>query len=223
MKPVPWGVPARGPAHLAVDGADPDLAGWVRDHPGALFRFTPSRGSGSGVAAALGLRERTAGRDLPPHSGTEVPLDALRLADGTLSVNMVILGTPPDRLHRYSTRRQVDVVLDGVRLFSGRATTVVVATGQYLRGLDLVPRGHPGDGIMEVQVYRLAPAERRAMRSRLGAGAHLPHPRISQRSGREVEIRVWGEPWKLEVDGTALAPTTRLAVAVVPAAYRLLI
>ncbi len=223
MKPNPWGEPARGPAHLAVEGTDADLAGWVRDHPGALFRFTPSRGSRSGVAAALGLRERGPDGALPQPVGTEVPLDAIRLADGTVVVNMAILGTPPDRLRRYSAKRQIDVVLDGVRVFGGRATTVVLATGQYLRGLDLVPRGHPGDGLVEVQVYRLAPSERRAMRSRLPGGTHVPHPRITQRSGHEVEIRVWGEEWGLEVDGGARPPVSRLDATVVPAAYRLLV
>ena len=39
--------------------------------------------------------------------------------------------------------------------FSERATTVVVLVGQYLRGADVSPRGHPGDGAAEVQVYAM--------------------------------------------------------------------
>lgn len=220
-----WGVAHDGPPDLTVEGSDAELATWVRDHPAALLRFSPSPGAGSDVAGLLGLRERLRG----PASGaaavatTAVPLDAVRLGDGNLAVNMIVLGTAPDRLGRSSRRREVDVIVDGERLFRGRATTVVVATGQYLRGLDVVPRGHPGDGIVEVQVYNLRGGERRAMRSRLGAGAHVPHPRISQRSAREVEVRVWGAAWDLEIDGATRPAVTRLDAAVVPAAYRLLI
>ena len=65
----------------------------------------------------------------------------------------------------------------------------MVASGQYLRGADLVPRGHPGDGRVEVQVYAVRRGERAAMRSRLPQGVHLPHPDITQTSGRQVEIR----------------------------------
>lgn len=229
MRGEPWGTPASGPADLVVEGTDADLASWVSGAPGALVRFTPE--PGSDVAAALGLAsggrtrgaEQGRGRDPGEGTGIEVPLDALRLADGTLAVNMAILGTAPDRLGRFSRRRDVEVLVDGVAALRGRATTVVVATGQYLRGRDVVPRGHPGDGRIEVQVYRLRPPERRAMRLRLTGGAHVPHPRIDQRSAREVEVRFEGPPWPLEVDGVVRPPVTGMAVSVSPGAYRLLV
>ena len=77
---------------------------------------------------------------------------------------------------------------------------MVVATGQFLRGLDVVPRGHPGDGKAEIQVYELERRERRPMRARLASGAHVPHPRIRQRSARTIELR-FRPPGPLEVDG----------------------
>ena len=99
---------------------------------------------------------------------------------------------------------------------------MVIANGQFLRGLDVVPRGHPGDGKAEVQVYELERRERRAMRARLATGAHLPHPRIRSRTAREVEVR-GASPLALEVDGVTRSPISDVRVAVVPAAFRLLV
>lgn len=214
-KGAPWGRPVSGPPDLCVEGADHDLAGWVSQTPGALVRFQPDPASDLARSVGLGAR--------PPAGTIELPVDALRLPDGALAVNMVVLGVAPDRLGRFSRRHQLTVVLDGTVAFEGRATTVVVAVGQYLRGADVVPGGHPGDGRAEIQVYRLRPEERRAMRARLEQGEHLPHPRILERSAREVEVRVRGGAVALEVDGIARPPVPGLATRVVEAAFRLLV
>ena len=68
-------------------------------------------------------------------------------------------------------------------MFHGPCTTVVIATGQFRHGLDLVPRGHPGDGRAEVQIYAVPGRERRELRVRLATGTHVPHPKITQRPG----------------------------------------
>lgn len=211
-----WERPAAGPPDLDVHGGDAELAGWVSGAPGALVRFHPDERSD--LARAVGLSGgRSGGRS------AELPLDALRLPDATLAVNMVVLGTAPDRLGRFARRHPLTLVVDGETAFAGRATTVVVATGQFLRGADVVPRGHPGDGRLEVQVYRLRPDERRPMRGRLAGGEHVPHPRILQRSGREVEVTVGGGAVAVEVDGVPRPPVPALTVRVVPGAYRLLV
>ena len=136
---------------------------------------------------------------------------------------MCVFGTPPDRLRRSSPSFEIDVELDGRPWYSGRATTVVVAIGQFLRGLDVVPRGHPGDGKAEVQVYDLERRERRMMRSRLASGAHLPHPGIRQRSAHTVQLR-FRPAAPSEIDGAGHEPRTDTAtIEVVPGAYRLLV
>src|SRR5205085_9583042 len=116
----------------------------------------------------------------------------------------------------------VEIEVVGRPWFAGASTTVVLANGQVLRGADIVPRGHPGDGRWEVQVYELRRRERRAMRRRLTTGAHVPHPRIRSRTARRVEI---GAPhdWALEVDGVRAEPVRTLMCEVVPAAFRLLV
>ena len=104
----------------------------------------------------------------------------------------------------------------------GPATTVVVANGEFLRGDDLVPRGHPGDGRLEVQVYALAPSARRAMRRRLATGTHLPHPSIRTGQGQRVTVR-WEGARPLEIDGVARAGAQVVGVDLAPAGLRLVL
>lgn len=218
----PWGSPASSPADLVVDGDDAALAAAVAAAPGALVAFRP--GPGSDLARAVGLRS---GADTPIPAGpatpaTELPVDAVRIAGNGLACNAVVLGAPPDQLRWTSTARPVEIDIEGRPWFSGSATTVVIANGQFLRGADLVPRGHPGDGRLEVQVYELHRSERQAMRRRLATGAHIPHPRIRSRTARRVEIRA-PHDWTLEVDGVRGEPVRTLVGEVVPAAFRLLV
>ncbi|MFM7224857.1 MAG: hypothetical protein ACKO1Y_05400 [Actinomycetota bacterium] len=211
-----WGEPLDpgGPTPVAVSGDDRDLAGAVAAAPaGTLFRFEPS--PESDVARGIGLDGRSA-------RGTVLTLDALALGGGSVATNAVIMGSPPDRIHALSRRFAVTVTVDGRTVFRGRATTVVVATGEFLRGRDLSPRGHPGDGRAEVQIYALPAGERRASRRRLRAGTHLPHARIIQATGRRIGLEA-RRPRPLEVDGFASAPAATLAVEVVPGAFRVLV
>jgi hypothetical protein len=219
----PWGepyVPDPGTPPVDVRGDDADLATAAAraGEPGAVLRFDPA--PTSDLARALGL-----GPGGPPGSSsrTVVACDGLDLGTGHPALNAVVLGVAPDRLRPWHRRRPVVVEVDGRAVGEGRATTVVVASGQFLRGRDLVPRGHPGDGRIEVQVYALAPGERRAMGTRVATGAHVPHPRIAQASGRRVVVRWVDGPRTTEVDGHPAAPLGEITVAVRPAAARVLL
>jgi diacylglycerol kinase family enzyme len=128
---------------------------------------------------------------------------------------MVVLGAPPDRLTAWSRRRRVRVEIDGAEVWSGAATSVIAASGEYLRGADLVPRGHPGDGRFEVQVFALAPSQRRQMRRRLPAGTHLPHPEIKTFSARSLVVS-FRAPVRAEIDGERLPRTRTFRVRLVP-------
>ena len=215
----PWGRAASGPPDVDVAGDDADLAALATRRPGALVRFRPS--PRSDLARALGLGPDGAG-------ATEVAIDALTVernggANAVEAVNVVVLGPAPDRL-RWGTRAaRMTVTVDGRRWFRGRATTVVVANGQFLRHADLVPRGHPGDGWAEFQVYGLSRRERRGMRRRLATGTHVPHPRVQTGRARRVEVEVSRRRLPLEVDGRKQSRTGRLAVTLVPGAIRLLV
>jgi hypothetical protein len=210
-----WGEPAAGPADLVVTGTDAELAAALGAASGALVQFLPDRDSD--LARAVGLH--AAGE--PQHLA--VPVDAMTVEPGGPAVNAVVVGTPPGALRATSRSRRVRVAVDGRVVADGPATTVVVASGQFVDGLDVVPRGHPGDGRLEVQVYALRRGERRAMRARLPRGTHLPHPRITTAVGKAVTIEVEGGGLPVVVDGVTRAPEARVTVTVVPAAFRLLV
>ena len=210
----PWGHAASGPPDIEVAGDDTDLAVVAMSNRGVLVRFRPS--PRSDLARALGLGPASAG-------ATEVAIDALEIEPDGAAVNAVVLGVPPDRLRWNARAPDITVRIDGRPWFRGRATTVVVASGQFLRGADVVPRGHPGDGWAEVQVYALPRRARRPMRRRLATGTHVPHPGIRGGRARRVEVEVAGRGLTVEVDGRPRGRTTRLGVTLVPAAIRLLV
>ena len=189
------------------------LARLVAAHPGARLGFQPD--DRCDLARAVGLTSGGLGT-------FEVPIDALDLTDRGRAVNLVVLGVAPDQLRVWHRRRPVTVRVDGRVRFDGSATTVVVANGQFLRGADVVPRDHPGDGRLEVQVYAAAPAARVELRRRIHGGGHLPHPQIVTTTGREVDVS-WRRATPLEGDGRRVAPAERLEVRVVPGAFRLVV
>jgi hypothetical protein len=212
-KGKPWERPASAPAEWQVEGDDAALAAAVRDHPGARVAFAPD--PGSDLARAIGLTG--------PGSGTvELVVDGLRVtADGRglFGVNMAVVGTAPDRANWFTASPDVRVELDGRVVHDGPATAVVIASGQFLRGSDVVPRGHPGDGRVEVHVYAVARGQRSALRRRLPQGAHLPHPDVTQAVGRRVDVLAARRPVSLELDGVGLPAATRVTVEVVPEAF----
>ena len=205
-----------------MEGDDAALAAAARDQPGSRIAFLPS--ARCDLARALGLDVTS----LDPRADRvlELPVDALRVdADdhSRFAVNMVIVGVAPDRLRWFDRASAVTVTVDDRVVHHDRAVAVVIANGQYLRGLDLVPRGHPGDARIEAQVYALRPGERRAMRDRLPRGEHLPHPRVIQAAGRRIEVRSVERALKLEIDGVPAPSARRVAVEVVPEAFCLMI
>lgn len=217
----PWGTPHEGPPDVVVTGDDATLAAAVAVRPGAVVRFEPD--ARSDLARALGL---PAGPPVDASAGTSTrtaaPLDALRLDDGSLAVNMVVSGVVPADVRAWSRRRSCIVCVDDRVVFRGRATTVVVANGQFLDGDDLVPRGHPGDGRLEVQVYAIAPRQRRTMRRRLATGTHVPHPEVHALQGRSVRV-AWEAPEGLRIDGRTRPPALEVGVTVEPGALCVLL
>jgi hypothetical protein len=216
-KGQPWERPATGPAQWHVEGDDTTLAASVRDHPGARVGFRPD--PTSDLARALGIH--TTGDAI-----LELALDALHVtADDheLFAVNMVVVGAAPDRTSWLTRTSELRVTIDGRAVHDGPSTGVVVANGQYLRGNDVVPRGHPGDGRAEVQVYAVARGQRAGVRARLPQGVHLPHPDITQAAGRRVEVVAGGRPVPLEVDGVPAPAAIRVTVAVVPEAYLIIV
>ncbi|MEZ5169663.1 MAG: hypothetical protein R3A49_02820 [Acidimicrobiia bacterium] len=238
----PWESPTAGEGPRVVEGVDAELAAAWHEDPGSVIAFRPD--ASSDIARVLGTTTRTSGTEPTAPGDRVVALDGMwcvgeippslssRPADRRRerlerpvsefpAIGTVVLGTPPDRLGRLSRSFHVRVAVDGREVFAGKMTTVVVASGEFLRGADLVPRGHPGDGRLEVQVYTLERRQRKVMRERLATAGHLPHPGILERSGRRVEVTVPTGSWPLEADAVPRAPVSGLEVTVLPGAVRL--
>jgi diacylglycerol kinase family enzyme len=194
-----------------VHGGDAALGAAVAANPGAPIHFVPD--ATSDLARALGLGAG-ATVDAPAR------VDLLDLSAGPSAVNMLVLGPAPDRLRRTHRRRRCRVEVDGRVLWDGPASTVLVATGEYLRHLDVVPKGHPGDGRLEVQVYALAPGQRVRMRRRLATGTHVPHPEIVMGAGTRACVQ-WDRPVSVEVDGVARDEAAILTATIRPAGLTL--
>ncbi|MCJ7436599.1 MAG: hypothetical protein MUP97_02400 [Acidimicrobiia bacterium] len=207
-----WGVAASGAEAFEGRGSDVELAELARSHPGELVRFVPT--TSCDLARAVGLTAESS-------ASWELPIDAIDLGDG-FAVNMVVLGTRPDRVRWWTRSRSLTVHVDDRLVFDGRAASVLVANGQYLAGRDVVPRGHPGDGRLEMQVYAVRVADRASMRRRLPAGTHVPHPDITCVTGRRFRVRV-AAPLRGEVDGVGVPARRLWEIEVVPGALRLLV
>ncbi len=203
----PWGVICDADPDVTVSGDDAALLAAATLAPGRLIRFKP--GPSSQIGPAIGLSATT--RSI----GIAVPMDLLALSDGRTAVNMVILGTTPQHQRWYT--KDVDL---GPSI--GKATGIVVANGQFLGGLDVVPRGHPGDGRAEVHTYRMLRRERAGMRSLLASGGHVPHPRIETRSVRSITISP-PRHIAIELDGRPAGRVAEITITVIENAYRLLL
>ena len=152
-----------------------------------------------------------------------VSMDALEVSRGgkhTIAVNMVISGVLPDRGRWWHRRRRLSVFVDGKIIFAGRATTVIAANGQFFHGLDLIPRGHPGDSCIEVQILALPVGQRRAFKRRLATGTHVPHPGVIEGRGRRIEVS-WRGRRSLNIDGRDQDLKDSIVVDVRPNAYQL--
>ncbi len=217
-KGEPWGEPTSAAADLTVTGDDAALAAAAAARPGALVEFRPA---GSELARTLGLPGADPGSGAAPRLA--LPVDLIDVEGGPPVVNLIVVGTAPDRLHALTPTHPLRVEVDGRELFHGRATGVVVANGQFLAGQDLVPRGHPGDGRVEVQVYALRRGERRAMRARLPRGAHLPHPRIVTASARRFAVSTPTGTLAWVADGHPAPRRALVAGEVRPGAFRILL
>lgn len=209
-----WGRELTGGADESVLGTDSMLATQYRATPDAVIAFSPT--TNSDLARVLGLATDTFDT-VPEHV---LPLDVIDLGNDGVAVNAAVLGISPEVLGWGSPSTVISVEVDGDPVFKGRATTVVVANGQFLHGNDLVPRGHPGDGRLEVQVYSFGRSERKKLRPRLANGSHLPHRKIRERSGRQVVVTA-GKAFPLELDGRSGGLVAGFTASVRPGALRL--
>lgn len=240
-----WGVPTESAPDLIVVGSDGDLSraleAWPQPTP--LISFVPN--VKSNLARSIGLvpsagafpnQSAKVGESLEVKGGgTEeakirsqfaAPIDAIeyRFAGNKyLAVNAIEIGTSPLTLRAATRSKNVAVTVDGRKVFTGLTTGVLIANGQFIGAANLVPRGHPGDGRLEVHIYALKAGERSAMRRRLATGTHLPHPRIRTISGASIRVEIMAGAWPIKADSEMAGRAGRIEIEVRSTAARLLL
>lgn len=96
-----------------------------------------------------------------------------------------------------------------------RGRVVAAMNAQFLGAWDVVPRGHPNDGRLDVLDADLPFDERLQVRSRLKTGTHLPHPRIEERHVSALQIDL-ARPTPVLLDGDDVGLATTLSIRVEP-------
>jgi len=198
--------------------------GTAYGRPGAL----PPDGivARSDAEAAAAVREARRGGHAPP---------VLGLLGGDLCRT---LGGPGDE-GRLRSEDAVTFPVDlGVVLLDGRLDVfvahlvarrrgwrgrfAVVMNAEWLGELDLGPRAHPGDGLLDVTEGRLGLRDRLEARRRARTGSHLPHPDLRTARRGAVDLSFPGGV-PVHLDGEARGHATEILVHVEPDALRVVV
>lgn len=91
----------------------------------------------------------------------------------------------------------------------------VIMNAEYLGEWRMAPASHPNDGRVDVITGRLSLGDRFKARSRLTAGMHLPHPDISVRRLRKVDLVLDGRV-PVALDGEMVGRPRNVRVIVHP-------
>lgn len=104
----------------------------------------------------------------------------------------------------------------------GWSSAFVAMNAQWLGRWNLGPRAHPNDGLLDTYDAHLRWGDVAAVRRRLGHGAHLPHPRITERRVDAVQVS-FGRPRSVWLDGSPLGEASSLSLRVEPDALRVVV
>jgi hypothetical protein len=163
------------------------------------------------------------------------PLPTLGLLGGDLWRTLGGAGTDESRLRSAdAVTFAVDigeVLIDGrLHLFVAHVVArnrwwtraVVAMNAQWLGRWNAGPRAHPGDGLLDTYDARLPLGQLAAVRSRLPAGAHLPHPGIRERRVPAFQVEL-DRPLTVRLDGEIIGRGRRLSLRVEPDALTVVV
>lgn len=97
-----------------------------------------------------------------------------------------------------------------------------VMNAQWWGELDLGPRSHPGDGLLDVTTGSLPWRQRRLAIGRARSGSHLPHPALRQRRTDEVTL-TFDRPVPLLLDGVSHGTGSEIEIRLEPDAFSVVI
>lgn len=94
----------------------------------------------------------------------------------------------------------------------------VAMNAQWCGDLDLGPRSHPGDGLLDLTEGRLGMRQRLSARSRARSGSHLPHPQLRTRRASESVVML-DQALAVHIDGVRRAVVSTATIGVIPQAF----
>jgi hypothetical protein len=86
---------------------------------------------------------------------------------------------------------------------------------QWLGRWDLGPKSHPNDGLLDVTDTDMALGDRLKARRRLATGTHVPHPAITTRRTKALQVD-FARPLDIWLDGERVARASNLSIRVEP-------
>jgi hypothetical protein len=99
---------------------------------------------------------------------------------------------------------------------------VVAMNAAWFGALNLGPKAHPGDGLLDFTDGRLRPGELLAARARAKLGAHVPHPRLKVRRVPAEQFH-FDRPVPVRLDGRPVGSFRDLSVRVEPDALTVVV
>lgn len=191
-----WGTP--GP--LLPDG--------VEVHSDAEARAVAERARRADVAIpAMGLL----GGDLCRTVGGRGDRGRLRSAEGVqlpIDLGAVLLD---GRLHWFVAHLVV-------RRSWLRGRVVAVMNAQWIGRWDVAPRSHPNDGLLDVFDGDLSLDDRLKARRRIPSGTHVPHPKITERRVKALQLEL-DRPTPVWLDGERVGAARTLSIRLEPDAF----
>lgn len=103
-----------------------------------------------------------------------------------------------------------------------RGPVVAAMNAQFLGDWDVAPRSHPGDGRLDLLQADLSIGDRLKARTRLRSGTHVPHPGISERRVKAVQLDL-APRTSVWLDGERVGEARALSVRVVPDALTVVV
>jgi hypothetical protein len=99
---------------------------------------------------------------------------------------------------------------------------VTVMNAAWLGDLNLGPKAHPNDGLLDVSEGHLRPDELLLARRRARTGTHLPHPRITMRRLPAVQLH-FDRPVPVWLDGARAGAFRDISARVEPDALTVVV
>lgn len=102
---------------------------------------------------------------------------------------------------------------------------VIVSNSGFFQGLNIAPRSHPNDGIVELFTISIAMSWRQRFlaRRRARTGTHIPHPNLSIQRVQHHSTARTDRRQRLSLDGRAVADWERIDIEVAADHWNLLL